>query len=275
MWGHSTRPRTPATMQPRRFHLLVYLNALTLSTVLLVLAAQLIVIVPRAATPVSATPPVINATATTKQAEPQPTVPAANQFGVTATVAPHGITTCDSAPYVLPSRIDGSSMASGVYVTRDTPMSYAVHGSDENGAGQYIQRCSPIIANDGRFAATTGYSLATYYAYVQVGDSCRLTSLVITQHINQLLPAWTEGSTNAVWSTFLSDLHTHEQGHVDRDTAAAYDLYANLQNLQASTCSELNILISTTTSAKLRALNVANDNYDYTTKHGATQGAVL
>jgi predicted secreted Zn-dependent protease len=271
--------------QPRRFHGLVYINALTLSTVLFVLAAQLLLALPESQSS-TASAALQTTTVSATQTEPAiPTeLPATNQLSISATVRPtprRVLPDCSSAPYQLPSQLAGQDLAAGVHVSPDTSVTYPVYGDTTADLEQDIARCSPIATSEGRFAATTGYALATYYRYAGTAQgTCRVTSAVVTLHINQTFPQWqdkptADSQTRVAWNNFIANLHTHEQGHIELDQAAAQNLFAQLTNLEAPNCSALQTIVSATTSSIINNLRIANDQYDDTTKHGTTQGAVL
>lgn len=275
--------------QPRRFHGLVYINALTLSTVLFVLAAQLLLGLPGSTKP-SIAAATVQPTTTTAidngSANAQSEIsaePTANQLSISATVRPtprRALPDCSSPPYRPPAQLPGQGLSGGVHLTQDTSTTYPVYGDTIAAIESDIARCTPITTSEGRFAATTGYALATYYRYADSGGSCRVSSAVVTLHLNQTFPQW-QGSASAssqtrtTWNNFIINLHTHEQGHIDLGRTAAQNLYDQLQSMEAPSCSALQTLISATTNSIVSNLRIANNHYDDITKHGTTQGAVL
>jgi predicted secreted Zn-dependent protease len=99
-------------------------------------------------------------------------------------------------------------------------------------------------------------------------------------HIVTSLPLW-QPSTNAnvtlvsKWRTFMTNLTLHEAGHAALDKLYAQQLANQLANLPAMDCALVASTVKSVVSANVAALNQANDRYDTTTNHGATQGAIL
>lgn len=288
MWSlqrrRSTAPYSLSRLeQPHRFHGLVYINALTLSTVLFVLAAQLLLALPNSSQPTTAAaiqPPAVTA------AGAQPTTdakPATDQLSISATVLPSPqrvLPDCSSQPYQLPSQLATQTASPGVHITQDPESLYRVYGDTTVAIENDIARCTPIATSEGHFAAVTGYALATYYRYAEAAGTCHVTSAVVSLHINQTFPEW-QGSTSAnsqtriAWNNFIANLRVHEQGHITLDSTAANNLYTQLLSMTAPNCSALQTVIAGQTTAANNNLNIANNRYDDTTKHGTTQGAVL
>jgi predicted secreted Zn-dependent protease len=142
-----------------------------------------------------------------------------------------------------------------------------------------IADCTPVRTG-GLFAANTGYSLSNYYTYgVNPDGLCSITTAVVTLHVNQVYPAWKPTvDTQAMqpsWDTFIRNLRAHEQGHVALDAQYARTLYDALESIPAQNCNTFKSSVDGKAAAIMDALVVANENYDNTTKHGTTQGAVL
>jgi hypothetical protein len=102
---------------------------------------------------------------------------------------------------------------------------------------------------------------------------------VVTVNVNTNLPDWTDCSWSGFgiacacseWNRFLNALRIHEQGHVDL-VEQFFDEFNPISNkLAGHTVSEMNQIISQA-AAKLQT---TSNNYDTSTNHGATQGAVL
>jgi predicted secreted Zn-dependent protease len=188
--------------------------------------------------------------------------------------------TCGQATYSLPQSLSASDKSSGVYVQMDPVKEYQVFGSTPKTIMGQIAFCTPVRQN-GVFAANTGYSLTNYYTYGVGSDGlCHISTAVVTLRINQIFPRWTNPGnaspdTVRAWNRFSANLLTHEQGHVEFDNSYAYRLYDAMRTIQPQGCSTFKSSVDTAATRVMQDLAAANEQYDITTKHGTTQGAVL
>ncbi len=221
----------------------------------------------------------VSAAANTPPVQPIAAPPV--QLPVHHVVTPANIVpACQPGSYTLPTMISTTGQT-GVSIQTDTPGTYSVYGLSVAAISRQMAACTPVSEDGSRFAANTGYALSSYYTYGVAGDSsCKVISATVTAHINQVFPAWqrTAGASDALairWNTFITNLRTHEQGHVDLDKQYAQQLYDDLLNLPAQDCSTIKQAADTVVARDYAAVNKANNDYDAQTKHGTTQGAVL
>ncbi len=190
---------------------------------------------------------------------------------------------CTPSAYALPSNLSLSATPAGLKEVIEPTQTYAIHGTDGATIREQIQACAPRQhAGDSaaEYTAQTGYSMTWQYSYAQQADgSCVVTNPRIGLHVAMVLPAWSDSTASASftsqWQTFLTNLTTHENGHVDLDRQYAREMLSDLQNFPASPCDTIQQSVNGIMQNSIARLNVANDQYDATTNHGATQGAVL
>lgn len=190
---------------------------------------------------------------------------------------------CTPATYALPSSLNLAG-TSGLTEIIEPPQSYAIYGVNSAELRAQIQACAPR-ENSGdsvaEFTAQTGYYLSWQYDYAMRGDgSCIVTNPRVGLRVAMILPDWhapanTDSALVASWRTFVANLTTHENGHVDLDRQYAREMLADLQNFPAGPCDTLQQSVNGIMQNNIVRLNIANDQYDGATRHGATQGAII
>lgn len=159
----------------------------------------------------------------------------------------------------------------------DTPDTYSVYGSTADDVASQLRKCAPT-SNEGTFSGATSYWIGTHYSYRLTDEgSCHLSDLSVGVHVSQVLPnrVDTAASTalNAKWDGYARSLANHENGHTAIIIANAQDLVAELSALPDLPCETIAATAGNVTAARVNALAVANDEYDTSTGHGATEGA--
>jgi predicted secreted Zn-dependent protease len=224
-------------------------------------------------TPTSATSTPVAAVQTT------PTVTSA-ATAVTP-VASVEIGTCSTArPYRAPAIVDLTVAHDGLTAVVTEPYTYTVSASSLAGLRSGIANCAIRAQVAGNYHAITARQIAWSYAFLQAGTQCTITNVRVGLHVTQLLPDFapkpgTPQSVIDIWNTYHANLVTHENGHVDVAKRYASELVAKLNALGTGDCSTIKAQAQTTVNTELNALNATDTDYDATTGHGATQGAVL
>jgi len=202
----------------------------------------------------------------------------------THVVASAGAVTTSCTPdtsYHLPGGLDLSAATDGLTEQRDSAHTYVIYGNDGSTVRRQIISCAPKLGGGEDYTGYTVYNLSWRYNYtLESGSQCTLSSVKVGLHINQVLPAWhaqasTSAAFTAAWQTFAANLRTHEEGHVVLDEQYATQLVHDLQQASAADCDTLAQVAKGITDTDVTALNTANTNYDASTNHGATQGAIL
>lgn len=186
---------------------------------------------------------------------------------------------CTGTPYSPPSPLPVTSLPTGLSKVVDSPAHYQVYGSSISGLRSAIESC-PLRRANGHYHASTSYQLNWSYAVVVSGTTCTLTNIRVGLHVSQYMPlfvptATTPATTTSAWNRYISNLKTHEDGHVAIDVDHAQRLTATLQSMGAVDCGNPRNQVQTVINSYVTMLNAANDLYDSQTGHGATQGAVL
>ncbi|MGH7240945.1 MAG: DUF922 domain-containing protein, partial [Candidatus Saccharimonadales bacterium] len=125
------------------------------------------------------------------------------------------------------------------------------------------------------------YRISWQYAYVHDSASmCHVVHAKVGVHVGQILPLWQPTATaNAglpgTWQAFMTALTAHENGHTALDVQYAQILLDNLSSFPPTACDQLPSAIQHLAHSDIGTLDQANDNYDSSTNHGATQGAIL
>lgn len=145
-----------------------------------------------------------------------------------------------------------------------------------------LNRKRPHSPADGRrYDAITTWSLRWTFRYNRAGGACSLAAATIELDIVVTLPEMEDEPalpprTLASWQAYRQALADHEQGHVDRHTAAAQDLQSALQSMPAATnCRDLAAALREMGEAEIAAMRAADFEYDQVTDHGRLQGAVF
>lgn len=181
---------------------------------------------------------------------------------------------CIGAPYQKPSALSTPSLPLGVTIQRDTTQTYEVYGNTLTQLRRSIDACGARISSAGIYHALTGYNITWQYTPTQnANGTCSLVNVKIASHISQYLPSSTTSLSS--WRTYLQALQTHEDGHVDINIRHVQSLQAKLVALQNVDCVTLSATANQTIQTELALLASANELYDATTNHGATQGALL
>ncbi len=231
------------------------------------------------------------ATAETQQFVNKTATPstASNQnSGATITTKP--ITnTANVVPACTPDTVDQSLSAidltganDGLTQTIDADHTYQIYGNNDTQIRQQINTCAPKLSGDAdEFTAYTSYRLSWQYGYIDDGTGqCQVVHAKVGMHIAKVVPSWTVGAaanTSFIkqWQTFMTNLETHEQGHVVINEQYANQILASMQNFPLTSCDSIANAITTSINGQIAQLDAKQAAYDDSTNHGATQGAIL
>lgn len=188
---------------------------------------------------------------------------------------------CTPDSYSSPTLIDLAAARPGVTQVVDPIHYYKIYGNNGADARRQIIDCAPKLSGDSEFTGYTSFRINWQYSY-GLGDNntCELFSVKVGAHIGMVLPAWQSSSYAErgfadKWRVFMTNLTTHEQGHVALDEQYANAVMADLRNFSAPSCYGVQNKVDALVRHRVDELNSANDNYDAVTDHGATQGAIL
>ena len=157
---------------------------------------------------------------------------------------------------------------------------YFVYGSTPATLHQSIEQGRPwrsVAAVD----AQTLWSVRYQFTYDQVDGRISPTSFGLSTKINVTLPFWSMPKTvdtdlRERWLEYLRGLYTHEQGHIDFARQATTELAQEFAAVRDfASVQELRQALHTIHTNVLQRVVLQEKLYDGTTRHGATQGAVL
>jgi predicted secreted Zn-dependent protease len=142
------------------------------------------------------------------------------------------------------------------------------------------QKC--ICWADGKkYDSMTSWKVNWNYGYNRTPQTCTTDSYIVTVDIVFRLPKWS-GTGSAPhqlvkkWNTYMEKLIIHENGHRDRAVEAATEMTRAVKDLPpARTCAQLDREVQTLSHERMKKLIEEQEEYDSTTNHGQTQGAVF
>jgi predicted secreted Zn-dependent protease len=197
--------------------------------------------------------------------------------------------TADTVPVCVPTSlsspglIDLQNSPAGLSYIVDPIVRYRVYGNTASEIRHQIQQCAPRDSQSSIAAEYTGQT--SYQASWQVDYSndgtgnCKVVNAKIGMHVMVTEPIWQATSIpsdiNTQWQTFITDLNIHEQGHVQLAHEYASQMLNDLQNFPGSSCNGIHTSVNAVMQNDISSLNIANDQYDSSTNHGASQGAIL
>lgn len=158
---------------------------------------------------------------------------------------------------------------------------YDITGSHESELRRQMS-VSGIKWDDGKtYDALTTWNVKWNYNYACANDGCKAGSFRTSVDITFRYPRWlrppdASAELIAKWDRYMANLIVHENGHRDMAVQQTADLAVAVSQLPpAPSRAELDRLIETLASERMAKMNADEKQYDVTTIHGATQGAVF
>lgn len=188
---------------------------------------------------------------------------------------------CVPTPSQAPAFLDLSNAPTGLTTQVDPIASYQIYGNTADQLRTQIQQCAPGASGAGGAEYTGETTYVMNWQYTAVGSTtCTVTNVKVGLHITTALPLWQpiRSATNGLdsrWQSFMNALTAHETGHATLDKQYAAVILQNLNALPAMECAQVDANVKRVVHNEVVLLNQANDTYDATTNHGATQGAIL
>jgi predicted secreted Zn-dependent protease len=178
--------------------------------------------------------------------------------------------------YTLPSSI--SPTGSGLSIQVDQPSIYTVYGDSTTAIINQMADCTPVTSSGtggspGKYGASTANAVSWSVSYSEAGDTCSITSVGVTIHINQVFPSWSapsDASTSltAAWQAYIAKLHAYEQGHVNLDELWAKNVLNDISAIQPGNCDSIDQTVNATARNDLSNSLAANSNYDQVNDFG-------
>lgn len=263
----------------------ILVTSLTLLITGTILSIGSIQIASQRASQVSATPLTVATSAQVTQ-DPTAATRTADNGSTAAVSSTNGapINTC--VPYsgsLSPAPLDLSDTPTGLKQLIEPTARYEIFGTSAKTLRSQIQSCAPKQAGSSvaEYTAQTTYQMTWQYRYADDGSGrCRVTQASVGIRVQQILPLWRSTSAAQTglasqWNGFITSLARHEDGHAALDIQYAQTLLDDLNNFPATPCGQMPQAVKQLIDSDVSLLAQANDNYDSTTNHGATQGAIL
>jgi predicted secreted Zn-dependent protease len=155
---------------------------------------------------------------------------------------------------------------------------YDVHGRTARELAGEMRRLGPKTAQ-GAFFGETHWDIHWQTRSKNVGAYCEITDVQVRMEATMTLPRWTpppdtEPGLLGQWKTYLAALETHEVGHKEIAARSAREIEDVLRRYTGN-CLSLNAETRRLTDPVLQRLEAEQAQYDATTRHGATQGAIF
>ncbi len=159
---------------------------------------------------------------------------------------------------------------------------YPIVGNTAVALRQQMSRMGPQSQTNGqRYDARTDWHVHWAYNYGRRGGQCAITSMNTRVDVLYILPGWTAprntpASLMAEWQRYMGALKTHEIGHKNHGVEAGTAVLRILRNIAPQpTCEALQATINGRLTNAVAPYNQKDLEYDRTTRHGFTQGAVF
>ena len=131
------------------------------------------------------------------------------------------------------------------------------------------------------YDALTTWEIKYRYGTSTENGRCYVSSAKTDVGIIFRYPHWTTSSGAPEklvnrWNEYMGNLRTHENGHKDLAVQTARDISEGLSAMGSfGSCGELDKAAKALAQGKLAQLKRSQKEYDSTTRHGETQGAVF
>lgn len=168
-------------------------------------------------------------------------------------------------------------------VATPTVAPYKIQGKTAAELRSQMSQLGPMNQDEGkRFDASTKWDLDAQLTFGgKKGVSCQFKTISVTVKTTFILPDWTPpvGTPQPLidrWKKHLAALQTHENGHKQLGIDAGNDFLSQLKAIpSAASCDALQKTAAQKRDAVKAAFKQKHKDYDTTTNHGATQGAVF
>lgn len=156
---------------------------------------------------------------------------------------------------------------------------YQIYGSTENDLAEQMRQCGPKSEGEGYDAYASWY-INWKYNYQMSGGACRVGQATVGVKVDVHYPKWEtpadfQSGLDRKWQSFMANLETHENGHKQNGLDAASEVYNTISDLTGPSCANMIDLVNSTSQDIVAIYAQRDKDYDATTNHGATQGAIF
>lgn len=133
------------------------------------------------------------------------------------------------------------------------------------------------VGGAGEYRGAYVWRLAWRFAYLADAAGCRVRDALVTLTGVMTLPRLAGAGSvppalAQTWRDFEERLRAHEERHRELTIAAAQGLRRELTQLKGDDCKALQADADRLGTAYVAALQKVNEDYDWTTEHGRTEG---
>lgn len=135
-------------------------------------------------------------------------------------------------------------------------------------------------ARDGRrYSGELSWSLRYRYGTMSTMGGCGVRDVRVSIETITTMPHWTNADSadaelRAQWAAYLTALRTHEEGHRRIALEAANAVRQRLDGMRGADCQSFAAEAQFHFERLIREYNKRNADYDASTRHGFTQGAI-
>ena len=128
--------------------------------------------------------------------------------------------------------------------------------------------------------ANTKWNYRVSWTYALSGGACQATSVTPTLSVAFTFARWVAPSAPdpavvAKWNAYVVAVQTHENGHQQNGINTTSDAVTRVRAVSVATCTDFSAAAQAALDQATAAGSAADIQYDATTRHGATQGAVF
>jgi predicted secreted Zn-dependent protease len=160
---------------------------------------------------------------------------------------------------------------------------YQVGGSTAAQLRAQMDQIGPFNPKFGnrRYDALTRWIVGWRYSYRVENNRCAIDKAEVDTNITITLPQWNppsqaSGQLRKKWNRYTQALRIHEAGHKQHGIAASKEILRQLNNIPSyRSCQELQTAANNRSNRVIARYNQQDINYDRTTQHGKTQGAIF
>jgi predicted secreted Zn-dependent protease len=185
-------------------------------------------------------------------------------------------------PLLYPQPLAARPAARSAPAVKISYQYYPIAGTTASELRSQMNRFGPHDeGEDRRYDARTDWRVQWSYRYGMQNGLCAMQQVNTQVGITFTLPQWksSSGAGRSLvqdWQRYMASLQLHEDGHKDHGVAAAQDVQQTLRQLpHATSCAILEANAKAAARAVIQTYNAKDLEYDHTTRHGYTQGAVF
>ena len=187
------------------------------------------------------------------------------------------VTTTGSATAAAGGVVRPAASRSRVYSSIETD-TYRVQGATDHDILASLRELGPRSGGQTFFGLTVTELEYRYYKVTEPA-ACRIEDVEVDLVVRITLPEWqpprdAEPLLRSAWSRFSTALLGHENGHRDLAVQGAEAVRASLEGLRTASCDTADQEARRVAERVRVETEAAHRDFDHTTGHGRTQGAV-